>query len=208
MVQSMEKFNCDMFQITIEFNEEQFKVKEFISDIKEDEDDKFFVYHFGTKNNEIKEHAHLVLDLDGKDSSAKFTYHTGDNKEEKDSREPYFEDFAQWLGGFFENKEVTADITAIYLFSKKDFKPVLELNHPIPITNEVLQDVTVSGYELKFPKESEIKRMIVSEKTEFILSVLNASTTTDLTKFDIYSEIEKFGKYSQPFVEKEASDGK
>ena len=207
MVQSMEKFNCDMFQVTIEFDEKQFKAKEFILDVKADENEKFFIYNFGTKNTEIKEHAHLIPDLDGEDSSAKFTYHKGENKE-GDAREPYLEDFAQWLGSFFENKDLTADVMAIYFFSKKKFKPALELGYPVPITDEALQNVMVSGYELKFPEESEIKRMIVSEKTEFILSVLNASIASDLTKFEIYSEIEKFARYSQPFVVEEASNGK
>lgn len=201
MALNMKKLNCDMFQATIEFDEKQFNKKDFLEDVKADKKEKFFVYNYGTKNKDNEEHAHLVLDLDGKDSSARLTYHTGQNANE-DDREPYLENFAQWLGRFFKKKKLTVEISIICVFSKDDFDVTIPLGFPVMVKDNLMKGVKVSGYELDFPDKSEIKRMIVSEKSNVFLSVLNASISTNFTEFEIYSQMEKFSEYAEPFINK------
>jgi hypothetical protein len=207
MALGMEKFNCDMFQITVEFDEKQFNTKAFMSDVKADKDERFFVYHFGAKNKRIKDHAHLVVDLDGKESSVKLTFHKGKGKI-TDACAPYVEDFAQWLGSFFKKKSVTADITAMYVYPTDSFTSTIAFGFPILINDKMLQDVTVSGYELNFPEKTGIRKMIVSEKEAHVFTFISASVTTDLTTFEIYDEIRRFESYTQPFVDKETNSGK
>ena len=202
MALNMEKLNCDMFQVIIEFEEKNFKKKDFFADVKADKGEKFFVYHYGTKNFNNEEHAHLVLDLDGEDSTARLTYHKG-KSEIEDKREPHLEDFARWLGGFFKKKNLPAKVTSVYVFPKTIFNVNVPLGFPVMVKDNLLRDVTVSGYELGFPEKSEIKNMIVSEKSEVFLTVLNASIVTALTEFEVYTEIEKFSKYAEPFISKE-----
>ena len=202
---NMAKLNCDMFQVTVEFDEKQIKKKDLFADIGADKADKFFVYHYGTKNADIEEHAHLILDLDGKDSTARLTYHKG-NAEIEDVREPHLEDFAKWLGAFFKKKNLPAKVTAIYVFPKTDFSVAIPLGFPVMVKDKLLKGVTVSGYELNFPEKSEIKHMIISEKSEIFLAVLNASVVTNLAEFEIYTEIEKYSKYGEPFLDKKVND--
>lgn len=206
MVMSLENLNCDLFQIDIDFNENQFDRKKFYLDITKNDKEidrelGFFVYHYGAKNTGNEEHAHLVLDLDKKDSSLRLSFHKGKHEVE-DVREPYLENVTNWLGSFFKKGEVLeAKINAIFYYSAKNFNPTLQLGFRVQNNDELLKDVIVSGYQMRFPEDSEVDMMMVSVNEKFTLAMLHAHTTTDLISLDIYSEIKRFSAYATLFVE-------
>ena len=202
MALSMERFNCEYFSIVVKFNERNFKKKDFLEDTKpKDKDIKGVVCHYGSKTNGGKDHAHLELFLDGKNSLLRITYHQGETPE-KDVREPYLEDCTKWISGFFKNKNLLADYTIAFRYDK-DYEPIVPLEFPLLATDKRLKGVSVYGYQLEFPKESLIDTAFISAKKGNKLVVLSAELKKwDLLERDFYSNLEEFNHFAKAFVNK------
>lgn len=202
MAVNMEKFNCGLFEIKIEFDEKQFQKKNFILDVKPDnEEDVFFHYHFGSKNKRVTDLAILDLIFDGKTSSLRLVF-TPAKDASKDNQEPYLEDVTQWLAGFFNTKDFQASISAIYDY-KNDFEPIVNLDFPLLIKNELYSGVNVAGLVLNFPKESEVKNIyLISVNQEEALAMLSAKPKIDLLNFDFYETVKKYSTFTSGFFEK------
>lgn len=199
---SMEKFNCEYFSIVIKFNERNFKKKEFLEDTKpKDKDMKGIVYHYGSKTNGGKDHSHLELFLDGKDSLLRITYHQGKTPSE-DIREPYLEDCTKWISSFFKKKTLALDYTIAFRYDKT-YESIVPLEFPLLTTDKRLKGVSVYGYQLEFPKESLIDTAFISAKKGTKLVVLSAEIKKwDLLERDFYSNLEEFSHFAKALVSK------
>lgn len=205
MTLSMKKLNCDMYQIVIIFDEEQFRKKEFFLDVKpKTRKQNVFLYDYGSKIKSRKEHAHLFLGLDGKESSLRLTYHQS-SEEVEDTREPYLENVAGWIGGFLEVKEVKARVVAAFEYTKR-YKPLIQLNYPLLVGSDLYKDAKIVGHDIDFPDSSSIDRanIAVDEKTCRIL--LFGRSELDLSKFNVHLEIEKTSKFANALVKIEGKD--
>lgn len=202
MALSMEKFNCEYFSLIVRFNERNFKKKDFLEDTKpKDKDTSSNLYHYGSKTNGGKDHAHLVLSLNGKDSLLHITYHQGETPEE-DVREPYLEDCTKWISGFFKKTTLPIDYTVAFRYDKT-YESIVPLEFPLLATDKRLKGVSVYGYQLEFPKESLIDTAFISAKRGNKLVVLSAELKKwDLLERDFYSNLEEFSHFAKALVNK------
>ena len=202
MALSMEKFNCEQFSLTVRFNERDFNKKHFLDDTKpEDRDVKFSVYNYGSKTNAGKDHSHLELFLDKKDSFLRIVFHQGKSPSE-DVREPFMEDCTKWIAGFFKKKTLSVDYTGVFRYGK-DYESIVPLQYPLLSSNKSLKDAMVSGYQIEFPKESLIDAAFVSAKKLSKLVILSTEVKNfDLLERDFYSNLEEFSQFAKAFVNK------
>jgi hypothetical protein len=205
MASSMKQFNCEYFSIIVKFNERDFKKKDFLEDTKpKDKDIKINVYHYGSKTNGGKDHAHLELFLDGKNSLLRITYHQGETPEE-DVREPYLEDCTKWISGFFKKQTLAIDYTGVFRYDKT-YDSIVPLEFPLLSTEKKLKGVSVYGYQLEFPKDSLIDNAYISAQKGNKLIVL----TTVMKKWhllgqDFYSNLEEFSNFAKALVIKKGA---
>lgn len=205
MALSMKNLNCEMFDMTFQFDEKQFKRKEFVLDVKtknKKEDD--FFYFYGSKNKSRKEHAHLHLVLKKQESYLKLVYHTGETQS-PDVREPYLEDVTKWIANFFTENELSAFITVVYKFNQQ-YKPTIALRYPLPVDNDLFKSALISGYEIDFPKESILHKAIISTSPKSTLVILNTKVQINLSEFDFYKTMGAFSQFPSALVQKREKD--
>lgn len=205
MTLSMKKLNCDIFQITIEFNEKIFKSKEFLAEFELKRKKHFaFVTTFGSKYKSKNEHAHIYLDLDGEGSELRIGFHSGKVETEKDN-DRFIEDMSEWLGGFFRAEDLDCEITSFFLYGKK-FESQLPLNYPLLIKNEYLKGTNIVGYDINFPEESLLSRANVVNVKKGLLVLMIGETKINLPTFDYLSEIANFSKYANALVKEKEGE--
>ena len=199
---TMKQLNCDMFQISIEFDVKDFKKKEFVADVKPKSRQNDFLYHFGSKNKKRSEHAHFYIHFDGKDSFFRLSYHQGKANIE-DVRPPYFEDVANWLGQFFKEKILIANFTIVFEYSK-EYESLIPLNYPVVgVKSDLFKGTTVVGYDIKFPVDSPFDQISISKSDSGILRVfLFTKVRIDLSEFEIHKSIETVSKYTKALIVK------
>jgi hypothetical protein len=197
----MEDFNCRNFEILVRFNERDFKKKDFLADIKPKGKTDFFLFHYGSKTKENKNHAHLEFFFDKKDSFFKMTFHQGESPAE-DVREPYLEDAIKWLGGFFKKEVVSAEIKVAFSYGD-EYESIVLLQYPLQISNRYLQGVNVAGFRIVFPEESlPDSGFITPIKDVILVGLFTDVKKLNLTEFDFYSNVEGFSRYASAFVMK------
>jgi hypothetical protein len=202
MALSMKNLNCDMYQMSIEFNEAQFKKKEFILDINpKNKKQTAFVFHYGSKNKSRKEHAHFFLGFDGEDSILRMSYHPG-AADKEDVRAPYLEDASKWLAEFFEEKNLKVTIVVVFEYGKQ-YKSLIQINYPLFIGNDLYNDTKIIGHDIDFPDESIIDRASITSNKDILRIFLFSRADMDLSKFNFHSEIEKLSKYATALVKRQ-----
>lgn len=191
-----------MYQLTIEFDEKNFRKKEFILDVKPKvKKQDAFVFHYGSKNKTRKEHAHLFLGLDGEDSVLRLSYHQG-KTEIEDVREPYLEDVVKWFSGFLEEKSIKAFVVGIFEYDKQ-YKSLIQIDYPLLIGNELYNDTKIVGHDIEFPDNALISRGSITSNESGLRIFLFAKNVIDLSKFDFYLEIEKLSEFANALVKKQ-----
>ncbi len=203
MALSMKKFNCEQFTLTIRFNESTFKKKDFLDDIKpKDKDIKHTFFFYGSKiqeDKEDKDHSHLELYLNKKNSFLRIIYHQGESPSE-DVREPYMEDCSKWIAQFFKRKNLATDYTVVFRYDE-NYEAIVPLQYPLLTSNKNLKAVTVSGYQIEFPKEALIDTAFISSKKEEKLIMLSTEIKNfELLERNFYSNLEEFSRFAEAFV--------
>jgi len=210
MTLNMEELNCEMFQLSIQFDEKKFKRDIFTDEntVKDESTNKgenlnAFVTHVATK----KEHAHIEFSLRKKDSQLLMMFHQGGIEEglKIGTEEESLENCAKVVSRYLPNTEFQADITSVYRFNK-EFESVVQLQFPLLVKNELLREAVVSGHEIEFPEESAVDRIFISAKENSIIIVLSAKFSLKLKTFKLYSEMDKFSHYAQALVKKRANN--
>jgi hypothetical protein len=190
----MQDFFCETLELEFRVAPEEFDKDAFLADIESiehrDSDLHNFGYGSSTKPNE--QHAHIEVDLRGKKRFRfRITYHSfpGDTN---DTRPPYMEDCAQWLGGFFKVEEIKASLRAAYVFDKR-FAPVVPLPFPLVAASKRLAGSEVTGLSLHLPTEMGVKRAIVQREreTDETSVQIDASVKLKLRDFAIQSQLER-----------------
>ncbi len=205
MALSMKKFNCDSFQMTIEFDEAQFKKKEFVLDVKpKTNKQNAFIYYYGSKLKSRKEHAHLFIGLDGKDSILRLNYHQSP-AEVEDTRKPYLEDMANWISGFFEEKTLKAGVVAVFEYTKQ-YESLVQIGYPLLIGSSLYKDAKIIGHDIDLPDNSLVDRASIMADDKLLRIFLFGLNDIDLYGFNLHLEIEKFSKFANALVKKEGED--
>lgn len=198
----MKKYNCHLFRLEIEFNEKDFKKKEFLEDIGAvGTRSKGYALLFGSKTSKNEQHAHLSIFFDKKESSLRLFYHQ--LKEEiNDQREPYMENCAQWISSFFKKFVFNCEVRSIFEYQTNKHEPVVSLLAPVNLSSEMLKGALISGFAVTFPEKAEIDRATVEIVDDNIGVVLFAAKEINLTELDFYNEIEQLSRYAQRLIRK------
>jgi hypothetical protein len=195
MALSMQNLNCEMFEIVIPFDEKQFNKNEFkVSRKCKDKSHKFFVSHHNSQSIRKKEHAHLAIILDKKESQLRAIF-LEDRIEEGDDETPLsnvsLEDCVKEVSPFFKKDEFEAGLQAVFRFDK-DFEPIIKIRYPLLVESKLLQNATISGHEIEFSNNSMTGKFLitVNEKGD-ITTLFNAKTKVVLTEFNPYDVIKQ-----------------
>lgn len=201
MSASMQKFNCETLALSVEFDEKHFNKTAFRLDLGQEKARwNTFSSMFGSKDNIDKQHAHLNLRFNKKESSLKVVYHSGDRKI-NDSRPPYMEDCLNWIGGFFRKDNLLADITAIFEFDET-FESIVPLTYPLHSRSPILAGALVSGVTIDFPPEAKIDRASIQMFNDKTVLFVNTENRISLKNFDLYKVIKNINDYSKNLVKK------
>jgi len=195
----MEDFHCEMFDLTFRFSVEDFDkdalLKEFnVEDESEyiDEDgDLVFGVSFGERNQSPQQHAHLriiVYKDESKKGQATLNYHQSKVKIE-DTRQPYFEECAKWLGGFFKSDEMRGRIYVVYEF-EKEFTTTIPLPFPLIASSKGLSGLKVSGLSLQYPENAQIETAFIQKEGEDVFLFLQKKASIKLKEFDLFRELQ------------------
>lgn len=206
MKKSMKNLNCEMFEFTIRFDESRFNKEEFKKTSNcEDEAHSIFVSHYFNKGKKKTDHAHLEVRLDEQNSRFEATFHEGAFETELDIADIPMEEAVKKFSDFLEDKDFPAVITTIFRFDDT-FEPLVQLGYPLGypliVGNKFLQTGVVSGHEIEFPDDSTVRRIFIAKREETLIVIINAISAYNLTSFNIYSEIQRFAKYTQKLAEK------
>lgn len=189
-----------MIELTVRFDEKDFKKKEFTSDVGQPRGRKEFSYSYSPRIKSRNEHAHLFLGLDGQQSLLGLTYHPGKNPF-PDIREPYLDDVAKWIGGYFKVEKLAVRFTLAFEFNKT-YQSIVPLDYPLLVNNRWLKETTVVGHEINFSKEAFIQKAIISKKTQVITVLLYAGMMMEFADFDLHEAVTAFSAYATAFVKK------
>jgi hypothetical protein len=204
MPKSMKQLNCDYLQMTIGFDEKEFKRKEFLLETKlKPKDLKGITTTIGSKNNKKKEHAHLFLSLNGEKSLLRLEF-IPDVFGAKEIEEPYLEDITKWLAGFFKDK-VVADIMVVFKYNRQ-YESEIQLHYPLLLKSPLFEGVKITGHELAFPPDSYLHRGTISSNGKELIVLLFAKFKLDLSDFEYHQVIEAFSKYSNSLVKKKEGE--
>jgi hypothetical protein len=116
-------------------------------------------------------------------------YVLGPKKHEKDEREPYAEQFMEWLGRFFRNETAQAHIHA-------DFEFPLETRQskfPLPLKTALEGGAEIDGISLRLPAlPSGVSRIRLTQgKTNWFVEVI-ADRRVKFKEFTPYTDVQAF----------------
>ncbi len=196
MALSMEKLYCELFQFTIKFDEKNFKDTLFKKETDSEEiAENTFVAHSLGKT----EHVHVEITFGSESGVLDVSFHNGGLEKDVESNKTPLEDCVKDISKFFTKKRFDADLTAIYRFDKH-YTPLIQLHYPLLIGDKDFQQATISGYEIDFPENSILKRLLISARNESIVIIMSADFSVNLHSFNLHSEIERFAKYTHSLV--------
>lgn len=197
-----------MFEVTIQFDEKQFKKKEFnTSNEWADKDKDFFVSHHNSGNARRKEHSHLAIILDKKDSQLRTVFLEGRWEEDADEdgeklSEISLEDSIINISPFFKQDEFKATLQAIFKFNKA-FEPVIKIRYPLLAKSKLLQNAEISGHEITFSNDSMSGKFLILANKEGDISILfNATAKISLSTFNPHIEIKRAVNNVQPLLKR------
>lgn len=189
----MQDFFCETLEVEFRVAIEAFDKDAFLADVKNVDlpDTDIHNLGYGSITSPNKQHAHIIVDLRGeKRVRFRITFH-GFPGDTKDTRPPYMEDCAQWLGRFFRVEEISANLRGFYNFEKK-FSPIVPLPFPLVAASRQLAGSKVTGLALQLPSEMGLRRAIVerdSEKGDTSVQI-ETSLKVKLREFTIESQLE------------------
>jgi hypothetical protein len=189
----MKDFFCETLELDFRVVPENFDKDAFLADVKDvaERSTDVHTYVYGSSTKPDKQHAHIIVDLHGKKRFRfRITYHSFPGNTQ-DTRPPYMEDCAQWLGQFFKDEELQANLRAFYLFDKK-FSPVVPLPFPLVAASKQLAGSKVTGLSLRLPLEMGIRRAVIErerEKDETSIQI-DTNVKVNLRKFALAAQLE------------------
>jgi hypothetical protein len=189
----MEDFHCEFLEFEIRVSAEQFDKEAFLEDVKVvfDERKVTHMWGFGSLEKADKQHAHILADF-RHEKRVKFivTYHSVGLKDE-DVRPPYMEDCVQWLGKFFKEEIVSANLTASFRFDKR-YAPIIALPFPLLAANKELSGSVITGVSIRLPRILKIRRAILQRiKDEDTGVQIDANLNIKLKEFELKAQLEK-----------------
>lgn len=203
---NMPKLNCEMFQISIQFDETEFHVDSYKKAINcKDKEHNFFVSHHVAKNK--KAHSHLEIGFDGDESELKAVFHSGEfeGDDEAVSAVP-LEDALPWMATFFEKAEQEVAITAIFRFDNT-FTPILQLRYPLLVEGLTLKNPLISGHEIEFSDDTMTGRFIMSEShSGRITAVFSGVQSIQVDQYAVAKEIQAVGDRVKQMMKKRRKD--
>lgn len=205
MTLNMKNLNCVRFILAIQFDEKNFRKKEFLQDIgkKTLKREELIGFSYGSKNKRKKEHSHILLSLNKKESSLKLVYHLG-KSEDEDVREPYMEESPQWIASFLNQEEFDAEVSTAFRYSN-EFESQLKLQYPLYpllLENKLYENALLSGHQIEFSDDSLVERIFLSAIKDTIAVVVNGSISIKLPELNTYKEIKRFSEYARSLVKK------
>lgn len=195
MALNMKNLNCEMFELSIQFDEKHFKKKEFKAFREcKDKSHKVFVSHHNSKNTKKEEHSHLAIILDKKNSQLRAMFLEDRLEEDEDvsklSSVP-LEDSVREVSPFFNKDKFEATLQAVFRFTK-DYEPIIKIRYPLLVESKLLQNAEISGHEIKFSNDLMNGNFLITANEEGGLTALfSAKTSIVLSEFNPYSEIER-----------------
>lgn len=208
MALSMNKLNCQLFEMTIQFDEKNFKRDEFKLEAECDvESHNAFAFHYNSKSQSKKEHAHVDIYLSGEDSELKVRFHASRIEKGLESEDNiYSENCVKNISKFFNEDTFEARTTTVFDFDKKAYNSLIKLNYPLLLESKLLDNTTVSGHTISFPPESNISRIYLSNDEDTIAILVSARLKVVLSSFNHYPNITELEKYAQELLEKKEAN--
>lgn len=202
MSKTMAELNCLSFRIQFEFDEKVFNTKKFrkIANI----DPEYSVNVAVMANSEDPnrdEHLHVVLDLDGADSSLTLSYHQGalDFEELEVARVISSEQRIRELASVFKVKRLSGSTVSKFAFSE-EFEPLIFLGYPISGLESPLEDALVTGQQLTFGKGASKKKVFISSDRGCVSVVVNGTRNVVLESLRPETLVAKDGQIADALV--------
>lgn len=202
MASTLKKLHCDYCRLSSSFNREEFNFKDFLLDVGGKKQKRYY-FSFGHKISTRKEHAHLFLNFEEEEPRLRLEYSTG-KSETDDTRQPYFEDAAPWIGSFFKGDEpLVADLMAVYEYDKS-YESLVQLDYPLLISSDYYEGAKITGHDIIFPTSSMIDRATIAAIAGGGIRIfLYTHAVIRLERLDIYRTIEKLGTFANALVIKD-----
>lgn len=189
---SMEDHSCEFLELEIRVPIEQFDKEAFLNDVKTVFDEKkgTHMWAFGSLEKPEKQHAHLRVDF-RREKHVKFTitYHNF-AIDAKDIRPPYMEDCVQWLGKFFKEDLVPADLMAAFRFDE-NYAPIISLPFPLLAASKQLLGSEVTGVSIRLPSAMKIRRAIVQRDKDDTVVQIETKWRMRIKEFDLSKKLEQ-----------------
>lgn len=204
MALNMKELHCVMFQFTMKFDAKQFKAEEFRKLAKcKDDDHQFFVLHFNSKYKTKKEHAHLEIAIDGKDSYLEMSFHPSklsDEDGDLELNEMPIEDVFSELAHLFTESEFDARVISQFNYNE-NYESLLQINYPVLVKDKRLNKALVSGHEISL-SDVKVKSALISSSGNGLNVILGGKITIVPTTFNYHNEIKHFAEFAEAFVTK------
>lgn len=147
-------------------------------------------------------HIHAGWRIEEKEISFWVQYIHGPKRHEKDEREPYAEQFMEWLGRFFKNETAQAHIHA-------DFEFPLETRQskfPLPLKTALEGGAEIDGISLRLPVlPSGVSRIRLTQgKTNWFVEVI-ADRRVKFKEFTPYADVHAFLSVIRTLIEEKKS---
>lgn len=193
MALTMEKLNCEMFDLTIQFDEKDFKKKEFKKEVgckKKDHN----IFSASFRNKKGTEHAHAEIRFNKDKSRFQLVAHQGEVEGEIEPDDVLLEDAIKIYNEFFTNKTAQATLTALFQYDEQ-FEPLLKLRYPLLLESELLGNAVVTGHIIEFPDNSKVDRIVITKTEGHLIVFITVSFSIDMSKYKLYSGITEAKKY-------------
>jgi hypothetical protein len=160
----MRDYFCEFLELDLEVASEFFDKDAYFEDVKDNIniEKQVHSWSYGSKDKPEEQHAHIIIDFRNADKyRLRVTYH-GFGGEDTDTRPPYMEDCAHWLGQFMKGNEFSADLAARFIFDE-GYSPVISLPFPLLSPNDDLAGAQVIGIRIKLPRRMNVKNVILQK---------------------------------------------
>lgn len=197
---SLEEYFCEYLELEFRFPLEDFDKDAFLNDVQS-EDKSRYSWLFGSTERPNQQHANIRIHLlkDGQGTAA-ITFHKAD-LETKDTRPPYMEDCAQWLGKFLKTDEVTVQIRMIFNFDKR-YEPIFALPFPLFTESKILLGSVVVGVSMELPLSTRLEKAAIQKAEDHTVILATTTDKVKLRTFNLKSELEKRSTSVQKLLRK------
>jgi hypothetical protein len=149
-------------------------------------------------------HVHLSCRWRKQMFRASLGYVEGALKPDPSATEPFAEDVMAWLGRFFNNGQVSADVDAKFYYPRKNLRLLLPMPMRIPVISrhEVLPEVEVFGMAVNLPTKPEgAYEVYTTLLSDAILLSVTAERTVKFAEFDLRRDLTALSSVSKVFLE-------